>query len=76
MEKVVKGKIIAIKRLRNSYNGNPRFQIVLAPGGAYNTVADAQVGYAIGNPGLREGDTVTVTLSGRGTIANMEPVTE
>lgn len=71
------GRIETIVRLRSSDSGNPRFRITLEFVGlgtfsqSWNTAADHSFCYAVGNRGLREGDTVTIAVGGRGTIVDM-----
>lgn len=73
------GRIDRIKRLTNSVNGNPRYAITLEVRGlgawsqTWNTAADHAFCYDIGNVGFRAGDTVTLTIGGRGTIVGIEP---
>jgi hypothetical protein len=67
----VTGRIVAIERLANTYNGNPRYRITLqmADGfGTWNTAADHAFTYAIGNIGLRVDNQVWLTIGGRGTV--------
>lgn len=62
------------ERLTNSANGNPRFRFHWEDGGSSDLSSDAAVGYQIGNPGLRDGDTVVVSFTKAGRVAYMEPV--
>ena len=71
----VTGRIDRIERLKNSTNGNPRFQIgYITEGKRYqaNTAADASIGYEVGNLGKREGDNVTLTFNSGGRIIDIE----
>jgi hypothetical protein len=61
-----------IEREKSSVNGNPRFHIVFTDGSQAITQSDASFCYAIGNPGLREGDTVRVEFTRAGRISHME----
>lgn len=69
-------RIESIRRLKNSLNGNGRYELVVStPGWAeihtLKTATDAGFTYSIGNPGFREHDVVEITVNGRGTIAGM-----
>lgn len=64
------------KRLRNTPNGNPRYTVSFTDGAAANIAHDSQVVHFVNNPGLRPGDTVTVTFDGAGDITHMKPTTE
>jgi hypothetical protein len=65
--------ISRIERLKNSVNGNPRFRIGFDDGSTAHSQSDASFGYAVGNPGMREGDAVTVEFSRAGKITHMAP---
>ena len=72
-----KVRILELNRVRNSTNGNPRWEVLYltADGnrGMAKTGADAAFGYEIGNPGYRVGDDVLVTFNTAWqTIATME----
>ena len=64
-------QIIGLRRLNNSVNGNPRFNITFANGVNANSQSDAAFCYGIENPNMR-GD-VDVWLSARGTVAYVRP---
>jgi hypothetical protein len=65
--------IVASERLRNTTNGNPRFRITFGDGVIRTSQSDSAWTYTFGNPGMREGDKVTLTLSRTGRIEHMEP---
>ena len=71
-------KIVELERLTNSYSGNPRWAITWEAVGlgtfteTTNTAADASFNYEIGNPGLRVGSMVKLTVNGRGTVSAIE----
>ena len=69
-------RIHSIERLNSSTNGNPRFKIAFddAAASPLTTSSDAGFCYAVGNPDMREGCLVRVTLTAAGRIANMHPV--
>lgn len=61
-------KMLGIERLKNSANGNPRFAITWARESddglvTRQTASNAAIGYEIGNPGYRVGDSVVITLT-------------
>jgi hypothetical protein len=59
----------------NSLNGNPRWQLGFeGESGVVPTAADHAVGYEIGNPGYRVGDTVDVTFNSLGYVETMEAI--
>jgi hypothetical protein len=64
--------IHTIERLNNSMNGNPRYCIGFADGSEAVTSSDASFCYAIGNPGMRAGCTVTMIFTRAGRISHME----
>lgn len=66
--------IDSIKRLKNSVNGNPRFDITFTNGVVSRTSSDTSFAYAVGNPDMREGSTVRVEYTRAGKISHMEPV--
>lgn len=68
--------IVASDRLNNSRNGNPRYRIAFGDGEMRTSQSDAAWCYGFGNPGLRNGDTVTLTLSKAGYIEHMEPTSK
>lgn len=63
--------ISAYKRLDNSRNGNPRFEIFWGDGTRAVTSSDQSFCYAVGNPGMRQGDTVYVAFTKAGRIEDM-----
>ena len=68
-------KVIAkIERARNSDAGNPSFWITFTDYERIKTAANAACAYSVGTPGLREGCTVDVFFSSRGTISGMAGV--
>jgi len=68
-------KIESIERLNNSVNGNPRFRFYLSGNGEYGeeafSMSDAAFCYAVGNPGMRAGDTVVIERTRAGRIRHM-----
>ena len=66
--------IESITRLKSSVNGNPRFRIDFTDGSSAQTQSDAMFGYAVGNPGMREGSRVSVQFTRAGRISHMNPV--
>ena len=68
-------RIITLERIRNSTNGNPRWNVTYLTEdgnrGMAETAADAAFGYEIGNPGYREGSTVDITFGGWSKIVDM-----
>jgi hypothetical protein len=68
----IRGRIVNLKRLRNSINGNPAWQITLENGLVFRTRKDSMIAYAIDTLEYREGD-VEFTLQG-GQIATATPV--
>jgi len=69
----VTARIVASERLKNTTNGNPRFRIAFDDGVIRTSQSDAAWTYALGNPGMRNGDKVTLTLTRAGYISHMEP---
>lgn len=63
------GKIESLKRLSNSANGNPRWEVTFTDGTVFETGKDSMVGYVIDNWEYRD-VMVTVQLS-RGKIVNI-----
>ena len=84
-------RIVALRRIGCSTNGNPRWEVVYKTGerfanGDYamhthsepvwaKTQSDASLSYEIGNPGLRAGDLVELTLTKAGRISSMTRAT-
>jgi len=70
-------KIRKLTRLVNSRNGNPRYKVELEGAPGWDTTAitssDHSFAYAVGNPGMREGDRVRVEFTRAGRISHMEP---
>lgn len=66
--------ILRARRIRGSRLGNPAWRLTFADGSQASTRANASVAYEVGNPGLREGDTVRVEFSAAGTIVGLSPV--
>lgn len=66
--------ILRLDRARTSGMGNPSWWVTFSDGRRLRTRPNASIGYAIGNPGLREGDTVRITLSPAGKITKLEPI--
>ena len=56
------GVISGITRLKNSRNGNPRWEVTLDNGNTYITMSDGYVGYEIDNVDYR-GVTVELALT-------------
>lgn len=65
-------RIESIERLNSSVNGNPRFRFHFHGGEAADSMSDASFCYAVGNPGMREGDLVRIERTRAGNIAHME----
>lgn len=65
-----------IERLNNSKNGNPRFLFTFTDHRTALLSTDAGVGYEIGNPGLRAGDTVDVLFTEAGRVSDMRAVSD
>lgn len=66
-------KIIAnLKRLRNTFNGNPRWEVTFTDGTVLRTKADSGIASVIENQEYRNTPLV-VEISGRGTISNLTP---
>jgi hypothetical protein len=63
--------IESYKRLRSSVNGNPRFRFTFTDGTILDSMSDAGWAYAVGNPGMREGSAVEMTLTPAGRIRIM-----
>jgi len=59
------------ERLRSSVNGNPRFRFTFTDGTVLDSMSDAGWAYAVGNPEMREGSTVTLELTRAGRIRVM-----
>ncbi len=66
--------IESLSRLRNSVNGNPRYRITFTDGSSAVTSSDRSFAYEMGNPGMREGSTVSVEFTRAGRISHMQPV--
>jgi hypothetical protein len=64
-------KIVSLKRLHNSVNGNPRWLVLLDDGTEARTKPDAMLSYTIDNPEYRKVP-LAVRLDGRGNIASIE----
>ena len=72
-------RIVALRRIGCSTNGNPRWEVVYkSAAGPWpddhiwaKTQSDASISYEIGNPGLRAGDLVELTLTKSGRISGM-----
>ena len=58
-------------RLHSSVNGNPRYRFTFTDGSSHDSMSDAGWCYGVGNPGMREGSTVTVELTRAGRIRVM-----
>lgn len=64
-------RILTMKRLPDSVKNNPRWQVWFTDGDVRITQSDAQVGYEINQPGLKNRD-VRVTLTRAGRISRIE----
>lgn len=64
------------KRLKNSANGNPRFHFHFDDATSAVLQSDSSFGYEVGNPGFREGDTVSVSFSHAGLVEYMRTTSE
>lgn len=60
------GRVIALKRLRNSTMGNPAWQLTLHDGRVYRTGANVSCAYTIADDMI--GQYVELTLNGRGSV--------
>jgi hypothetical protein len=69
-------RIESIERLNSSVNGNPRFRFYLSDGDYATSMSDAAFCYAVGNPGMRPGDTVVIERTRAGNIRHMGPYNE
>lgn len=66
-------KIIAkLKRLRNTLNGNPRWEVTFTDGTTLRTKANAEIASVIENREYHDTPLV-VEINGRGTISNLTP---
>jgi hypothetical protein len=63
------------ERLNSSVNGNPRFRFTFTDGTTLDSMSDAGWCYAVGNPELREGSTVSLELTCAGRIRIMRSTT-
>lgn len=70
MRETIVGTIVNIRRVRNSYYGNPRYSVTLDNGRTVRTAADH--GFVYG-PMPTVGTRVTLTLNGRGTVTDWAP---
>lgn len=66
-------KIEHIERLNLSVYGNPRFRFTFSDGEVAQSMSDASFCYAVGNPGMRVGDTVGIEYTRAGRIRHMGP---
>jgi hypothetical protein len=66
-------RIETIERLHNSTYGNPRFAFTFSDGTQATSMSDAAFCYAVGNPGMRSGDTVVLEFTRAGRIRHMGP---
>ena len=66
-------KVHEVKRIRNSVNGGPRWEVIIDGWTRYRTAADTQVAWN-NNLFMRLADAelVRLTLNGRGTIVDAE----
>lgn len=64
-----------IEGLRNSAVGNRRYRFTFSDGDSHTSRPDSAFVVAVGNPGMREGCKVRITLNRAGYITHMEPVT-
>ena len=63
--------ILRIDRLRSSVNGNPAYDFSFTDGDRARSTSDAGWCYAVGNPGMRKGSTVSVSYTRAGRISIM-----
>ena len=70
-------RIYSIQRIGLTASGNPRFKIAFddAAASPLTTSSDCAFCYEVGNPDMREGCLVRVTLTRAGRISEMSPVT-
>lgn len=64
-------RILTMRRLPNSVNGNPRWQVWFTDGDVRLTKSDANVGHQISNSTYKNKD-VKVTLTRHGRIETIE----
>lgn len=63
--------IFELKRLMNSKNGNPRYELRTTHGN-FKTSPDASVNYGISNESAWNGGPVTLILNSKGTVDYVE----
>lgn len=68
------GEITGIKRLHNSVNGNPRYEVSI-DWERFITASDHAFCFEIGNLGMRVGDRVEYGLTRAGRLSGMRPFT-
>lgn len=66
-------RLETVERLKLSSYGNPRFRFTFSDGEVAQSQSDAAFCYAVGNPGMRAGDTVVIERSRAGRITHMAP---
>lgn len=71
MTKTQVKRILTMKRLPNSVNGNPRWQVWFTDGDVRITQSDSPVGYDISDAQYKNSD-VKITLSRYGRITRIE----
>lgn len=64
-------RILTMKRLPNSVNGNPRWQVWFSDGDVRITQSDSAVGFEINQPEYRNAD-IKVSFSRAGRITMIE----
>jgi hypothetical protein len=64
--------ISRISRINSSVNGNPRYEVGFDDATTAISSSDHGWCYTVGNPGMKVGDTVSVTYTKAGRIENME----
>lgn len=70
-QRIVTKTVESYERMRSSVNGNPRFRFTFTDGTVLDGQSDAGWAYAVGNPDMREGSTVDMTLTRAGKIRTM-----
>jgi len=69
----VTAKIVESELLKNSASGAARYRITFDDGVTRTSSSDASWVWGFGNPGMRNGDKVTMTLTRAGYISHMSP---
>jgi len=73
MDKTVTATILDFESLNSSVNGAPRWRISFDDGETRTSQSDASWCWGFGNPEMREGTKVVMTITRSGTIRTMRP---